>query len=49
MVTKGDAEKLKMLGDSVEMVEKMSPPRYVKTHLPWELLPMQLREKKIKV
>lgn len=33
------------LGNSVEKVENMARPRYVKTHLPWELLPRQIPEK----
>ncbi|XP_071557247.1 luciferin sulfotransferase-like [Temnothorax nylanderi] len=37
------------LGDSVENVTKMPRPRYIKTHLPWDLLPRQLHEKKPKI
>ncbi|KAJ8687165.1 hypothetical protein QAD02_022959 [Eretmocerus hayati] len=37
------------LGESVECVEKLPSPRYVKTHLPLDLLPKQLLEKKPKV
>jgi len=42
-------EWFKALGDSVENVAKMPRPRYIKTHLPWDLLPRQLHEKKPKV
>jgi len=42
-------EWFKTLGDSVENVAKMPRPRYIKTHLPWDLLPRQLHEKKPKV
>ncbi|XP_011646240.1 sulfotransferase family cytosolic 1B member 1 [Pogonomyrmex barbatus] len=41
-------ELLKKLGDSVEAIAKMPRPRYIKSHLPWDLLPKQLREKKPK-
>ncbi|CAL1686316.1 unnamed protein product [Lasius platythorax] len=37
------------LGDSVENITKMPRPRYIKSHLPWDLLPRQLREKKPKI
>lgn len=37
------------LGDSIENIIKMPRPRYIKSHLPWDLLPRQLREKKPKV
>jgi len=37
------------LGDSVENITKMPRPRYIKSHLPWDLLPKQLFEKKPKV
>ncbi|CAL1686315.1 unnamed protein product [Lasius platythorax] len=37
------------LGDSVENIIKMPRPRYIKSHLPWDLLPRQLREKKPKI
>ncbi|KAL0276597.1 UNVERIFIED_CONTAM: hypothetical protein PYX00_004140 [Menopon gallinae] len=33
---------MKELGNSVDLVEKMPSPRFVKTHLPWELLPKQI-------
>lgn len=32
----------KELGDTVEMVENMASPRYIKSHLPWDLLPEQM-------
>lgn len=37
------------LGDSVANIAQMPRPRYIKSHLPWELLPKQLCEKKPKV
>ncbi|GLH08697.1 Sulfotransferase [Gryllus bimaculatus] len=37
------------LGNSVNLVENMPAPRYIKTHLPWELLPIELKEKKPKI
>ncbi|KAH0949217.1 hypothetical protein HN011_007527 [Eciton burchellii] len=37
------------LGDSVENITKMPRPRYIKSHLPWDLLPKQLSEKKPKI
>ena len=37
------------LGDSVENVEKTARPRYVKSHLPWSLLPDEIHVKKPKV
>ncbi|EFN86019.1 Sulfotransferase family cytosolic 1B member 1 [Harpegnathos saltator] len=37
------------MGDLFEFVVKMPRPRYIKTHLPWELLPKELREKKPKI
>lgn len=37
------------LGDSVEMVAKMPRARYIKSHLPLELLPLQIHQKKPKV
>lgn len=42
-------EWFKDLGDSVENITKMPRPRYIKTHLPWDLLPRQFHEKKPKV
>ncbi|XP_071633809.1 luciferin sulfotransferase-like [Temnothorax longispinosus] len=38
-----------LIGNSVENVIKMPRPRYIKTHLPWDLLPRQLHEKKPKI
>lgn len=35
-------EWMKELGDSVEMIDKMPSPRFIKTHLPLELLPQQI-------
>ncbi|KAK3926899.1 Luciferin sulfotransferase [Frankliniella fusca] len=32
----------KELGDTVEMVENMASPRYIKSHLPWDLLPEEM-------
>lgn len=49
MVTGDYVSMFSQLGNSVENVEKTSSPRYVKTHLPWDLLPLQWHEKKPKV
>ncbi|KAJ9600879.1 hypothetical protein L9F63_000991 [Diploptera punctata] len=32
------------VNDSVSYIENMPSPRYIKTHLPWELLPKQIRD-----
>ncbi|XP_014486777.1 PREDICTED: sulfotransferase family cytosolic 1B member 1-like [Dinoponera quadriceps] len=40
---------LTKLGDPLEYVAKMPRPRYIKTHLPWALLPQELSEKKPKI
>ncbi|KAI4491865.1 hypothetical protein M0804_003257 [Polistes exclamans] len=37
------------LGDSVENVINASRPRYIKTHLPWDLLPTDIHLKKPKI
>jgi Sulfotransferase domain. len=37
------------LGNSVDMVEMMPSPRYIKTHLTLELLPEEIEEVKPKV
>ncbi|KAL0103128.1 hypothetical protein PUN28_017452 [Cardiocondyla obscurior] len=42
-------EWFKKLGDSLENIKNMPRPRYIKTHLPWNLLPKQLHEKKPKI
>lgn len=49
MVTGPYVDFFSQLGNSVENVENIARPRYVKTHLPWELLPAKLSEKKPKV
>lgn len=49
MVTGDYAEWFAKLGDSVENVIKMPRTRYVKSHLPLELLPQQIHQKKPKV
>lgn len=33
---------MKELGNSVDLVEMMPSPRFIKSHLPWELLPRDL-------
>jgi hypothetical protein len=42
-------EWFKKLGDTIEIIINMPRPRYIKSHLPWDLLPKQLHEKKPKV
>lgn len=37
------------LGDSVSLVEQLPSPRFIKTHLPLELLPTQIHTVKPKV
>lgn len=37
------------VGNSVQMVENLPSPRYIKSHLPWQLLPKQLDVVKPKV
>jgi Sulfotransferase domain. len=32
------------VSDSVTYVDEMKSPRFIKTHLPWELLPKQIRD-----
>lgn len=49
MVTGKYVDFFSQFGNSVENVEKISRPRYIKSHLPWELLPQQLKSKKPKV
>lgn len=49
MVNGSFVEWFAKLGESVETVEKLPSPRYIKTHLPLDLLPKQLLEKKPKV
>ncbi|CAD6225909.1 GSCOCG00005789001-RA-CDS [Cotesia congregata] len=49
MVTGKYVDFFSQFGNSVENVEKTARPRYVKTHLPWELLPQQIKSKKPKV
>ncbi|XP_012281586.1 sulfotransferase family cytosolic 1B member 1 [Orussus abietinus] len=49
LVTGGHTEWFSKLGDSVDNVEKAQSPRYIKSHLPWDLLPRQLHEKKPKI
>lgn len=49
-MTNGDYDDwFKKLGDSIENISNMPRPRYIKSHLPWDLLPKQLDEKKPKV
>lgn len=49
MVTGDCAEWFAKMGDSVENVTKMKRPRYIKSHLPLDLLPQQIHQKKPKV
>ncbi|KAG7191123.1 hypothetical protein KM043_007155 [Ampulex compressa] len=49
MVTGNYVEWFAKLGDSVENVINMPSPRYVKTHLPWELLPDDIHRKRPKI
>ncbi|XP_034944435.1 luciferin sulfotransferase-like [Chelonus insularis] len=49
MVTGKYVQFFSQFGNSVENVEKMARPRYIKSHLPWQLLPQQIHEKKPKV
>ncbi|XP_015594919.1 sulfotransferase family cytosolic 1B member 1 [Cephus cinctus] len=49
MITGDFVDWFAKLGNSVENVENAPRPRYVKTHLPWGLLPTQMHEKKPKV
>lgn len=49
MVTGKYVKFFSQLGNSVENVEKTPRPRYIKTHLPWELLPRQISERKPKI
>ncbi|KAG8230727.1 hypothetical protein J437_LFUL010829 [Ladona fulva] len=37
------------LKDSVKFTAEMESPRYIKTHLPWELLPDQMKSKQTKI
>ena len=50
MMVSGDYVKaFAQLGDSVEIVAKLPRARYIKSHLPLELLPLQIHQKKPKV
>ncbi|XP_053975783.1 luciferin sulfotransferase [Hylaeus volcanicus] len=49
MVSGDYVEWFAKLGDSVENVTKMPPTRYIKSHLPLELLPQQIHKKKPKI
>ncbi|XP_033205932.1 sulfotransferase 2 [Bombus vancouverensis nearcticus] len=49
MVTGDSVEWFSKMGDSVKYVMKMQRPRYVKSHLPFDLLPQQIHQKKPKV
>lgn len=49
MVTGDCAEWFAKMGDSVENITKMKRPRYIKSHLPLDLLPQQIHQKKPKV
>ncbi|XP_058800482.1 luciferin sulfotransferase-like [Phymastichus coffea] len=49
MVNGSFVEYFTKLGESVDQVHNMPSPRYIKTHLPLDLLPKQLSEKKPKM
>ncbi|XP_078051833.1 sulfotransferase 2, partial [Augochlora pura] len=49
MVSGNYVEYFAKLGDSVTNVENMPRPRYIKSHLPYDLLPRQINEKKPKI
>lgn len=49
MVTGNYVEWFAKLGDSVENVKSMPRTRYIKSHLPLELLPQQIHQTKPKV
>lgn len=36
------------LADSLNFVRTMPSPRYIKTHLPWNLLPLQIQQQQRK-
>jgi len=38
-----------LMGNSVDAVENLTSPRFIKSHLPWELLPDQISQVKPKV
>jgi hypothetical protein len=49
MMANDDEEWIGDLGNSVELVENMQSPRYIKSHLTWDLLPAALNTVKPKV
>ncbi|XP_033609943.1 luciferin sulfotransferase isoform X2 [Cryptotermes secundus] len=49
LMANDDGEWMRDLGNSVELVENMQSPRYIKSHLTWELLPAALSTVKPKV
>jgi hypothetical protein len=49
MMANDDGEWIGNLGNSVELVENMQSPRYIKSHLNLELLPAALNTVKPKV
>lgn len=49
MVSGNYVESFARLGDSIANVENIPRPRYVKTHLGWDLLPTQIHQKKPKL
>jgi hypothetical protein len=49
MVTGDFVKFFEKFGDSVENVEKMPRPRFIKSHLAWQLLPDQIHTKKPKI
>jgi hypothetical protein len=49
MMADDDGEWIGGLGNSVELVENMQSPRYIKSHFTWDLLPAALNTVKPKV
>lgn len=43
-----DLEIPRYISNSVEYINELKSPRYIKTHLPYQLLPKKLRDKSTK-